>query len=82
MNPRRPSKSGIRVQVRCLRLDGVGFEHMFPKFGYLHINESRNAHDFKIPDPPNHEKKRKDDMIDITGLVTSNKMNLLSCYQV
>lgn len=55
---------------------------MFPKFGYLHINEPKNSHDFKIPDPPNHEKKRKDEMLDITGIVRSSSPNMLSVFQV
>lgn len=29
--------------------------------------------DFKIPDPPNDQKKRKDDMFDITTFVRKGK---------
>ena len=42
INPRRPNKSSIRVQIRCLRLDGIGYEHSFPKFGFLQVNDSKN----------------------------------------
>jgi hypothetical protein len=44
--------SPIRVQVRCIRLDGLGFEHCWPKFGGMSINN--HAHpEFRMPDPPN-----------------------------
>lgn len=68
MNPRRPSKCSIRIQIRCIRLDGIGFEHCFPKYGFLQVNEAKNKHEFEIPAPPNDEKKRKDEIHDITGI--------------
>ena len=45
-------ESNLRVQVRCIRLDGSGFEHCWPKFGGMAINNHSHP-DFKIPDPPN-----------------------------
>lgn len=72
------SKS-LKVQVRCLRLDGTGFEHMWPKFGQLKIN-SGQAHEWKMPAPPNDQKKRHDDMLDITTIVRRGK-NTLDSYQ-
>jgi hypothetical protein len=46
----------------------VGFEHCWPKFGSISINRGDYS-EFKIPDPPNDQKKRKDDIIDITTKV-------------
>jgi len=66
--------------VRCIRLDGIGYEHCFPKFGFCQINETRNQQEFKIPDPPNHEKKRKDEIYDITSISTQGR-NLVNIFQ-
>ena len=30
----------LRVQVRCLRLDGIGFEHCYPKYGAASLNNT------------------------------------------
>lgn len=79
INPRRPGKSSIRVQVRCIRLDGIGFEHCFPKFGFMQVNDQRNQQEFKIPDPPNHEKKRKDEIFDITSIAIQGR-NLINIF--
>lgn len=69
--------------MRCIRLDAVGFEHCFPKFGHLELNDPKNCYDYKIPDPPNHEKKRKDEILDITGMVhTDGRTNSLNIYQI
>ena len=50
--------------MRCIRLDGVSYEHCWPKFGGMSINNQKQP-EFKIADPPN-DKKRKDDFFDIT----------------
>lgn len=42
----------LRVQVRCLRLDGVGFEHSYPKYGHSSLNNS-DVKSYTTPDPPN-----------------------------
>lgn len=63
-------------------MDGLGFEHCFPKFGFLQTNEPRNATDYKIPDPPNHEKKRKDEILDITAQIYSDRRNQIQVYQI
>jgi hypothetical protein len=42
----------LKVQVRCIRLDGIGFEHMWPKFGQLRLNNGQ-ATEWKMPPPPN-----------------------------
>ena len=55
----------LRVQVRCLRLDGVGFEHSYPKYGASMLNNA-DARTYTTPDPPNDQKKRKDEMQDLT----------------
>lgn len=67
----------LKVQVRCLRLDGVGFEHMFPKFGRSSFNNG-NDKEYRIPDPPNDQKKRHDEMIDLTTQIMRgrNKFDL------
>lgn len=80
INTRRPNKSSMRIQVRCIRLDGIGFEHCFPKFGFMQVNDTRNQQEFKIPDPPNHEKKRKDEIFDITTMSTQGR-NLINIFQ-
>jgi hypothetical protein len=46
------SSKTLKVQVRCIRLDGIGFEHMFPKFGRSQFNNA-NDKEYRIPDPPN-----------------------------
>ncbi len=66
------NNKSLKIQVRCLRLDGIGFEHMWPKFGSIKIN-SGNATEWKIPPPPNDTKKRKDEMTDITTTVKRGK---------
>ena len=66
MNQRFLKDSTLRVQVRCIRLDGVGFEHCWPKFGSMSVNGGASRQDFRIPDPPNDQKKRKDEILDIT----------------
>ena len=73
------SSRTLRVQVRCLRLDGVGFEHCFPKYGATMLNNS-DQKTYTTPDPPNDQKKRKDEMIDITSLVRRGK-NRFDIYQ-
>ena len=32
------SNKPLKVQIRCLRLDGIGFEHCWPKFGRGMLN--------------------------------------------
>ena len=73
------SSRTLRVQVRCLRLDGIGFEHCFPKYGATMLNSS-DQKTYTTPDPPNDQKKRKDEMIDITSLVRRGK-NRFDIYQ-
>ena len=58
----------LKVQVRCLRLDGVGFEHCYPKYGQSSLNNA-DMRSYTTPDPPNDQKKRKDEMQDITQTV-------------
>jgi len=65
--------------VRCLRLDAIGFEHCWPKFGAMQVNKTAHP-DFRMPDPPNDQKKRKDDMFDITHLVRKGK-NSIDIFQ-
>ena len=43
-------------------------------------NDQRNQQDFKIPDPPNHEKKRKDEIYDITSVSVQGR-NLINMFQ-
>eukprot|EP00347_Sterkiella_histriomuscorum_P009886 403339497 len=73
------SDSPLRVQIRCIRLDGVGYEHCFPKFGQLSFNND-NPKNFMIQDPPNDTKKRKDDILDITSMIKRPK-NKIEFYQ-
>ncbi|CDW81262.1 miz zinc finger family protein [Stylonychia lemnae] len=72
-------ESSVRIQVRCIRLDTLGFEHCWPKFGGMSINNNPHP-EFRMPDPPNDQKKRKDDMYDITSLVRRPK-NRLEIFQ-
>ena len=62
-----------------MRLDGVGFEHCFPKYGASMLNNA-DQKTYTTPDPPNDQKKRKDEMIDITSLVRRGK-NKFDIYQ-
>eukprot|EP00357_Protocruzia_adherens_P002559 CAMPEP_0115012466 /NCGR_PEP_ID=MMETSP0216-20121206/24752_1 /TAXON_ID=223996 /ORGANISM="Protocruzia adherens, Strain Boccale" /LENGTH=535 /DNA_ID=CAMNT_0002381525 /DNA_START=56 /DNA_END=1660 /DNA_ORIENTATION=+ len=55
-----------QIQIRCLKLDGIGYEHTWPKWGKVSVN-SREVMEFKMPDNPN-ARKRKDDAINITTL--------------
>lgn len=41
-----------------------GYEHGFPKTGYLRVNNGFQK-SFETPPPPNDQKRRKDDMFDI-----------------
>lgn len=43
---------GLRIQVRCIRLNQIGFEHCWPKFGCSIINKKIST-EYKMPDPPN-----------------------------
>jgi len=72
-------KGNLKAQVRCLRLDGVGFEHTWPRWGYYQFNQGAQF-EFKIADPPNHLKKRKDDIFDISKMLKRGK-NRLEIYQ-
>jgi hypothetical protein len=75
-NSRFSKDSSLKVQVRCIRLDGLGFEHCWPKFGSLSVNQGAQSLEFRIPDPPNDQKKRKDDILDITAIVRRGKNRL------
>ena len=57
----------MQVQIRCCKLDGIGYEHSWPKLGDLKFNEQL-IHEFKVPDNQN-AKKRKDEPLNITMLV-------------
>jgi hypothetical protein len=45
----------------------------------MQINDQRNQQEFKIPDPPNHEKKRKDEIQDITSISNQGR-NLINIF--
>lgn len=66
-----------QVQVRCLRPNGTGYMHFWPKLGALKVNTT-NAIEFRQPENPN-SKKRKDAPINITTLLNigSNTIKLL-----
>lgn len=66
-----------QVQVRCLRPNGTGYIHFWPKIGTLKVN-TFNAIEFRQPENPN-SKKRKDVPINITTLLNigSNTIKLL-----
>lgn len=76
LNVRFLKDSNLRIQVRSIRLDGLGFEHCWPKFGNLQVNGGASSQEFRIPDPPNDQKKRKDDILDITQLIKRGKNRL------
>lgn len=46
------SNKQLKIQVRCLRLNAVGFEHAWPKFGAIRLGSGALI-DWKIPPPPN-----------------------------
>jgi hypothetical protein len=73
LNQRLLKDSLLKIQVRCIRLDGLGFEHCWPKFGSLQVNGGLSSQEFRIPDPPNDQKKRKDEILDITALIKRGK---------
>jgi len=62
----------LKVVIRCIRLDSIGFEHCWPKFGQLRLNNGQN-NEWKMPPPPNDQKKRHDDPLDITTVIRRGK---------
>ena len=64
----------LQVQVRCCKIDGVGYEHSWPKVGALQFNDQL-IQEYKQPENPN-AKKRKDEPMNITTLVRTGNNSI------
>jgi len=58
----------LQAQIRCLRLDGIPYEHSWPKHGWLRFN---NKQLMPLTQPPENTsaRKRKDEPFNVTTLV-------------
>ncbi|CAG9318438.1 unnamed protein product [Blepharisma stoltei] len=71
------AKGALQIQARCLRIDGIGYTHQWPKVGCLIVN-GRTAMEFRGPEHSN-AKARKDEPLNLTTLFVpgKNSVNLL-----
>ncbi|CAG9320164.1 unnamed protein product [Blepharisma stoltei] len=65
------SRGELQVQIRCIRLDGIGYTQKWPKHGSLSIN-GKNAMEFTVSKNPN-AKQRKDEILNISVLLANGK---------
>lgn len=60
----------LQAQIRCLRLDGIPYEHSWPSHGWLRFN---NKQLMPLTQPPENTsaRKRKDEPFNVTTLIGS-----------
>lgn len=62
----------LQVQMRCLKLDAEGYEHSWPKHGWLRFN-GKQLQPLTQPPENTSARKRKDEPFNVTTLVTSGR---------
>jgi hypothetical protein len=70
----------VKLQLRCMKLNPSNliqkdYENSFPKLCEFSFNTIMKK-TFKTEPPPNHEKKRKDEMINLTESIKRNKNHI------